>query len=141
MRFSIAAAAAVLLGTAQAHINGISVPSTIKPGDTFNVIILSSNWIQSSYDAAIVFGYASGNGYPGSLGTVVETFRLGPELSNQLHNFNETITIPASVPKGKGVVSASLLTLVGAVRSPVLNDYNVTVTFGDKTSKKYKSSL
>ncbi|KPM39884.1 hypothetical protein AK830_g6664 [Neonectria ditissima] len=140
MRFSITAAVA-LLGTAQAHINGISVPSTIKPGDTFDVIILSSNWIQSSYDAAIVFGYASGNGFPGSLGTVVETFRLGPERSNQLHNFNETITIPASVAKGKGVVSASLLTLVGAARSPVLNDYNVTVTFGAKTSKKYKSSL
>lgn len=38
-------------------------------------------------------------------------------------------------------MSASLFTLIGAAESGVLNDYNVTVTFGDKTSKKYKSSL
>ncbi|KAH7000232.1 hypothetical protein EDB80DRAFT_106593 [Ilyonectria destructans] len=139
MRFSFAIAA--LLSTAQAHINGISVPSTIKPGDTFNVIILSSNWIQSSYDVAIAFGYATGKGFPGSLGTVADSFYLGPDESNQLRNFNKTITIPKSTPKGKGVVSASLFTVIGAAESGVLNDYNVTVTFGDKTSKKYKSSL
>ncbi|KAL6399078.1 secreted protein NIS1 [Ilyonectria robusta] len=64
----------------------------------------------------------------------------GVDESNQLRNFNKTITIPKSTPKGKGVVSASLFTLIGAAESGVLNDYNVTVTFGDKTSKKYKSS-
>jgi hypothetical protein len=78
MRFSLAAAAAALVGTAQAHINGISVPSTIKPGDTFEAIVLSSNWIQSSYDVAIVFGYATGSGFEGALGTVANSFYLGP---------------------------------------------------------------
>lgn len=41
----------------------------------------------------------------------------------------------------QGVVSASLLSLYGASSSPVLINYNVTVTFGDETSKDYKSSI
>ncbi|KAH6885939.1 hypothetical protein B0T10DRAFT_563920 [Thelonectria olida] len=141
MRFSLATAAAAIFGTAQAHINGISVPATIRPGDTFNVVVLSSNWIQSSYDVAIAFGYATGAGFPSSIGTVANSFYLGPTKSNQIRNFNETITIPSTVPKGKGVISASLFTLIGAVESPTLANWNVSVTFGDKTSKTYKSSL
>lgn len=77
MQISLAALAAVL-GTASAHINGISVPATIKPGQPFDAIILSSNWIQSSYDVAIAFGYAPGAGWEGALGTVVDSFYLGP---------------------------------------------------------------
>lgn len=91
MRFSFAIAA--LLSTAQAHINGISVPSTIKPGDTFNVIILSSNWIQSSYDVAIAFGYATGKGFPGSLGTVADSFYLGPGMLNPAPPLSNMLTV------------------------------------------------
>ncbi|KAI5457932.1 hypothetical protein BGZ63DRAFT_325227, partial [Mariannaea sp. PMI_226] len=140
MRLSLTAAAAVLISATQAHINGISVPATIKPGDSFNVIIESSNWIQSSYDVAIAFGYATGTGWPGSIGTVVKSFYLGPEQSNQLHNFNKTINVPKTVPKGKGLITASLFTLEGSLLAPQLENWNVTVTFGSKTSKKYKSS-
>ncbi|KAH7000176.1 hypothetical protein EDB80DRAFT_104808 [Ilyonectria destructans] len=141
MRLSLAATAATLLAVAQARINGISVPATIKPGDTFDVIIESSNYIQTVYDVAIAVGYAPGTGYPDSLGSVADSFYLGPDESNQLHSFNKTITIPSSVSKGKGIVTASLMSLYGAAYSPTLSDYNVSVTFGDKTSKKYKSSF
>ncbi|KAH7144543.1 hypothetical protein B0J13DRAFT_623079 [Dactylonectria estremocensis] len=140
MRLSLAAVAS-LLAVAQARINGISVPATIKPGDTFDVIIESSNYIQSVYDVAIAIGYAPGKGYPDSLYNVADSFYLGPDESNQLHSFNKTITIPKSVGKGKGLVTASLMSLYGAAYSPTLSNYNVSVTFGDKTSKKYKSSF
>ncbi|CAM1510380.1 Fc.00g007150.m01.CDS01 [Cosmosporella sp. VM-42] len=141
MRFTLAAIPA-LLAVAQARINGIAVPETIKPGDKFEAIILSSNYIQSVYDVAIAFGYARGEGFPGSLGSVVDSFYLGPDESNQLHNFTKEITIPKSTAnKGPGIVSASLMSLYGAAESPTLTNYNVSVTFGDKTSTKYKSSL
>lgn len=79
MRFS-AAAVASLLAVAQAKINGISVPATIRPGDGFNLIIESSNWIQAIYDVAIAVGYAPGTGYPGNLGTVLGSYYLGPGM-------------------------------------------------------------
>ncbi len=81
MRFSVAVAAlASVFSVAQARINGISVPATIKPGDGFNVVIESSDYIQSVYDVAIVFGAASGEGYPGNLGTVLASYYLGPGM-------------------------------------------------------------
>ncbi|KPM34852.1 hypothetical protein AK830_g11716 [Neonectria ditissima] len=142
MRLSLtAAAAAALLAVAEARITGISVPSTIKPGDTFDVIIESSNYIQTVYDVAIAVGYTAGEGYPGTLTNVADSFYLGPDESNQLEPFNKTITIPASVAKGKGLVSASLFSLYGASKGATLSNYNVTVTFGDETSKKYSTSL
>ncbi|KAM5353842.1 hypothetical protein ACJ41O_000492 [Fusarium nematophilum] len=140
MRFSLAAAT-TLLALTEARITGIAVPKTIKPGEEFDAIILSSNYIQSVYDVAIAFGYVPGKGYPGTIGQVADSFYLGPDESNQLHNFNKTVKIPKDAPKGKGLVTASLFSLYGASGSPTLSNYNVTVTFGDKTSKEYQSSL
>ena len=81
MRFSTTAAIlASLIPVSLAKINGISVPSTIKPGDGFNLIIESSNFIESVYDVAIVIGYAPGSGYPGDLGTVMGSYYLGPGM-------------------------------------------------------------
>ncbi|KAJ3501223.1 hypothetical protein NM208_g16979 [Fusarium decemcellulare] len=54
--------------------------------------------------------------------------------------FNKTLTIPKEAQKGQGLVTASLFSLYGASGSPTLSNYNVTVTFGDKTSTEYKSS-
>ncbi|KAI5457808.1 hypothetical protein BGZ63DRAFT_457174 [Mariannaea sp. PMI_226] len=142
MRLSVTAAITTLLATAaQARINGIAVPETIKPGDTFDVIIESSNYIQSVYDVAIAFGYMPGKGFQGTLGSVINSFYLGPKESNQLHNFNKTITFPSSAPKGDAVFSAGLYSLYGVSSTTTLTDYNVTVKIGDKTSKKYKSSI
>ncbi|KND91591.1 hypothetical protein TOPH_03782 [Tolypocladium ophioglossoides CBS 100239] len=139
MQFSLAAAAG-LLAVAQARITGIAVPETIRPGDSFNATIHSSNYIQSVFDVAITFGYAAGDGYPDSLGLVAASICLGKDQSNQMNDFKKWITIPASVPKGRGIVTASLTSLYGAVAMPVLSNYNVTITFGDVTSSNYVSS-
>ncbi|KAM4062188.1 hypothetical protein HRG_009035 [Hirsutella rhossiliensis] len=142
MHFPSAAAAAVsaLASVAHARINGIAVPDTIRPGDSFHVVIRSSNYIQTVYDVAIAFGYAPGRGYPDTLGAVADSFYLGPGQSNQLGNIKKWITIPPSAPRGQGVVTASLMSLYGVSHSPVLSNYNVTVTFGDQTSNNYVSS-
>src|SRR3569833_105653 len=81
MRFSSAAiAAASVFSVAEAKINGISVPATIKPGDGFNMVIESSDFIQSVYDVAIAVGYAPGKGFPGDLGTPIGSYNLGPGM-------------------------------------------------------------
>ncbi len=163
MRFSIAAVAS-LLAVAQAKINGISLPATIQPGQGFNLIIESSDFIQSIYDVSIAVGYATGAGYPGDLGTVLGSYYLGPgmffslslshqsprastltgrshtEQSNQLNNFPKWVQLPAGIPLGQGVISASLFSLVGAAAGPTLSQYNVTVTFGTTTSSNLVSS-
>jgi hypothetical protein len=79
MRFSaILAAAASLATLSTAKIVGVAVPSTIRPGDGFNAIILTENYIQSVLDIAVGFGVAPGAGYGGDLGTVLGSFYLGP---------------------------------------------------------------
>ncbi|GJN68207.1 hypothetical protein PLIIFM63780_001613 [Purpureocillium lilacinum] len=133
-------AAATLLSLAHARITGIAVPDTIKPGDTFDAIIHSENYIQSVFDVAIVFGYAPGDGYPESLGVVANSICLGKGDSNQLHDFKKKVTIPADAPLGHAIVKASLTSLYGAVAWPQLSLYNVSVTLGDHTSDKYVSS-
>ncbi|POR33598.1 Uncharacterized protein TPAR_06182 [Tolypocladium paradoxum] len=141
MHLSLAAAAAAALAAlAHGRITGIAVPETIRPGDGFNAVVHSSNYIQAVYDVAITFGYAAGDGYPGSLGVVADSFCLGKEQSNQMHDFKKWVTIPASAPTGHGIVTASLTSLYGAAAMPVLSNFNVTVTFGDTTSDKYVSS-
>ncbi|KAG8407597.1 hypothetical protein J3458_020348 [Metarhizium acridum] len=139
MRASIAVAAS-LLALAHARITGISVPETIKPGDTINATIVSENYIQAVYDVAIAFGYAPGHGTPESLGLVAGSMYLGPGESNQLHSFTKQFAIPQNAPRGKGLITASLMSLYGALHMPTLSNYNVSVTFGDETSTKYVSS-
>jgi hypothetical protein len=78
---NLLATSAALLSLASARIIGIAVPDTIRPGDGFNAIIETENYIQSVYDVAIAFGVAPGNGFPSSLGTVGDSFYLGPGTS------------------------------------------------------------
>ena len=73
----VAAVATGFLAVAQARIYGIAVPATIRPGEGFNAVIHSSNYIQSVFDVAITFGFAAGEGYPDSLGVVTDSFCLG----------------------------------------------------------------
>lgn len=80
MKFPKVAAAfftTLLASVADARIYGIAVPEVIKPGNGFNAIIMSSNYIQSVYDVGIAFGYRP-EGFPGSLGTVLGSYYLGP---------------------------------------------------------------
>lgn len=75
---SILAASALLLSSAHAIISGIAVPCTIKPGDTFDLIIESQNYIQSVTDVTIAVGYAEGDNPAGdSLGIFLTAFDLG----------------------------------------------------------------
>lgn len=57
--------------------------------------------------------------------------------SNQLSNFNETVTFPATTLTGDATFTASLMSLYGAGASPTLTPFNVSVTIGDETSSTY----
>ncbi|KAF2418258.1 hypothetical protein EJ08DRAFT_739190 [Tothia fuscella] len=135
-------AATSLLTLASARIIGIAVPDTIKPGDGFNAIIETENYIQSVYDVSIAFGVSPGNGFPPALGNLLEpgSYYLGPEQSNTLYNITKWTGLPASTPKGEATLSASLFSLYGASKSPTLSNYAVKVTIGDSTSSNYVSS-
>ncbi|KAI1060814.1 hypothetical protein LB506_007304 [Fusarium annulatum] len=140
MRFSIAAASTALLALAEARITGIKVPKEIAVGEPFEAIIVRENYIQSVFDSSIVFGYAPESQYPGTIGQVADSFALGKAQSNKVEPLKKKLTIPEGATKGKGLVTAALLSIYGASGSPTISEYNVTVTFGDKTSKEYASS-
>ncbi|KAK1237877.1 hypothetical protein MKX08_002456 [Trichoderma sp. CBMAI-0020] len=139
MQFSIAAIVP-FLASANAIISGIAVPETIKPGTPFELIITTENYIQAVNDIAIAVGYGKGDGYPGCLGTVLGSFYLGPENSNIITNITETLTIPAGIAQGDGIISATVYSLYGASQVPTLVNHNVTITVGSETSKTLKSS-
>ncbi|KAL6695070.1 hypothetical protein J3F84DRAFT_38231 [Trichoderma pleuroticola] len=139
MLFNVAAIAS-LLAVANARIVGFAVPETIAPGSTVAATVLTENYIQAVYDVAIVFGYAHGDGWPNSLGSVLSSSYLGPDESNVTHNITRSITIPAGTPKGDALISASLYSLYGAVYGPTITNFNVSVTIGDETSPVLKSS-
>ncbi|GKU00935.1 signal peptide-containing protein [Fusarium langsethiae] len=139
MRFSIAAASTALLALAEARITGIKVPKEIAAGESFEAIVVRENYIQSVFDSSIVFGY-SPDPYPGTIGQVLDSVALGKAESNKIEELKVKLTIPDSVGKGEGVVSAALLSVYGASGSPTLSEYNVTVTIGDKTSSEYAES-
>ncbi|KAM0513376.1 hypothetical protein ACHAPE_007839 [Trichoderma viride] len=139
MQFSIAAIIP-FLASANAIIRGIAVPETIKPGAPFQLTIETANYIQAVSDVAIVVGYQPGDGYPDCLGTVLGEFYLGPKNSNILTNITETITIPANIAQGDGIISATVYSLYGVSQMPTLVNHNVTITVGSETSKTLKSS-
>ncbi|KAG5814553.1 hypothetical protein H9Q74_006523 [Fusarium xylarioides] len=124
MRFSIAAASAALLALAEARITGIKVPKEIAVASL----------------TPIVFGYAPESQYPGTIGQVAKSFALGKAESNKVEPLKKKLTIPEGATKGKGLVTAALFSIYGASGSPTISEYNVTVTFGDKTSDEYASS-
>ncbi|KAL7895168.1 hypothetical protein HDV63DRAFT_132611 [Trichoderma sp. SZMC 28014] len=139
MQFSIAAIIP-FVASANAIINAINVPETIKPGSPFTLTIRTADYIQAVADVAIVVGYQNGDGYPDCLGTVLGEFFLGPTKSNILTNITETLTIPADTPQGEGLISATVYSLYGASTMPTLVNHNVTITVGSATSTTLKSS-
>jgi hypothetical protein len=74
----VLAASASLFSLAHARIFGVGIPSAIKPGDTFDLIIEAQNYIQSVTDVAIAVGYSLG-GAPAAdgLGIFITAFDLG----------------------------------------------------------------
>lgn len=136
MRFSFAAtvAALSLLSGANAIITGITAPSTIAPGQPFTVTLNTADYIQAVYNVAATFGIADGEGYPQSLGTVINSEYLGPADSNILTPITFFMSIDPSTPVGPAVLSAAVFSLYGAVAGPGTDMYNVTITIGTETS-------
>src|ERR1700712_1656916 len=122
------------LSLSSAIITGFSVPDTIKPGDRFQLTINTANYIQSVYDVGVAFGIASGSGFQGALGNIVDSFDLGPSESNILTPITEYVVVPNGIPVGPAVFTGSFYSLFGAALAPTLTTYNVSVTIGDTTS-------
>lgn len=163
MRASIVlAASASLLSSVHARIFGIGIPSTIKPGDTFDLIIEAQDYIQSVTDVAIAVGYSLGS-VPAAdgLGTFITAFDLGNvylfrlysvlkarhanslcvhytvDDSNLAITYNETVTLPATALTGIAIFTASLTTLYGAQYEPALVPFRVLFIIGKSTSTTY----
>lgn len=80
---SLFAAAAPILSLAQARIQGLGIPSTIKPGDSFNLVIQGSNYIQRVTDVSIAVGYnLGGTPLDYGLGNFITAFDLGESKSD-----------------------------------------------------------
>jgi hypothetical protein len=140
MRFTGLATTLTTLSAASARIIGIEAPSTLAPNSTFNLTLLTENYIQSVADISVAWGYALAPGYPLSLGAFIQSSYLGPSKSNTL----EKVTVEATVPEGLDsdswngslVLSAGVHSLYGASSSPVVTGFNVTVQVGEETSEE-----
>ncbi|KAJ4389215.1 hypothetical protein N0V93_006678 [Gnomoniopsis smithogilvyi] len=134
---TILAASASLLCLVQARIGGIGVPAIIKSGDTFDLIIEGTGYIQSVTDVSIAVGY-----YPGAaplgdgLGIFVTAFDLVSK-SNYDGNFNKSVVFPATTYVGAASFTASLESLYGVQYEPVLTPFNLSITIGSETSTDY----
>ncbi|KAF3770851.1 hypothetical protein M406DRAFT_320533 [Cryphonectria parasitica EP155] len=134
---SILAASAPLLSLVQARIGGIGIPSTIKPGDTFNLVIEGEGYIQSVTDVSIAVGYNPGaNPLDYGLGIFITAFDLVAD-SNYDGNYNKSVTLPATAQTGAATFTASLESLYGVQYEPALYPFNVSFTIGDATSTDY----
>ncbi|BDD63679.1 hypothetical protein MPDQ_000597 [Monascus purpureus] len=140
MRLSFVAAVTGLLGLASARIEGFAVPKTIKPGESFDAVLMGYNYIQTVAEIAAAFGVQPGQGYPGAIGTSLGSVYLGPANSNKIGNLSFPVTIPADTAKGQASVSAALFQIYGASGSPSVEIFNLTVTLGDVTSTEYVST-
>jgi len=58
-----------------------------------------------------------------------------------LYNVTKWTTLPAGTPMGPATLSASLMSLVGAAKAPILDSFNVSITVGQTTSTNYVSSI
>ncbi|KAL9075951.1 MAG: hypothetical protein Q9161_001345 [Pseudevernia consocians] len=120
---------------ASASISGIAVPSTIAPGSSFRVTIITEDFIQSVQDVAIAFGLAPNAAIANSsLGTLLSSKYLGPDDSNIETNITHIVSIPDGLATGPIVFTSSLFSLLGADFEPNLQSFSVDVTVGDATS-------
>ncbi|OIW34343.1 hypothetical protein CONLIGDRAFT_665122 [Coniochaeta ligniaria NRRL 30616] len=125
-----------------ANIADLGVPSTIKSGDTFN--ILGHQTIGQGYgEVSIIFGiqHAEGAIYPDALGDVF----AGPyslpawnDVSFGSGGYNVTIpNVSLSYADGPAVVRAAVLGLAGVYKSMSLTTYSIDTTIGASTSTDY----
>ena len=136
------AALAPLLPLASARVNGFAVPTSIKPGSTFDVTITTENYIQSVEDVAMSFGYAPENeAGPDQLGTAFLSSRfIGPDESNITSNITASVTFPEDAFYEPIVFKGALFSLLGARYGPSVGTFEVAVDVSDHTSTEYKRS-
>ncbi|PNY27585.1 uncharacterized protein TCAP_02490 [Tolypocladium capitatum] len=84
-----------------------AVPNTIRPGDNFNAVIRSSNYIQTVHDMAATLSYAPGGGRPGSLGFVTNSYYLST---------GESLITPAGRGRDRGEAAADVVGGDGTVQ-------------------------
>ncbi|RKU49559.1 hypothetical protein DL546_009263 [Coniochaeta pulveracea] len=119
-----------------AVVNDIGVPSTIKSGDTFN--ILGHQTIGQGYgDYVIVFGIQ--NGAPSSDTAAFGNIFAGPfNLATFGSSYNLTIpNVQAYADKGPAVIKAAIMSLAGVYRDLSVHTISVSTTIGDSTSSSY----
>ncbi|KAK2628218.1 hypothetical protein QTJ16_002864 [Diplocarpon rosae] len=136
MHFSSVATASLLalLSTASARITGLSAPSTIAAGRYFTISLLTDSANHSVYDVAAAIGVAPGAGAPGSLGTPLGTYFVGPSLSNTLAPLPFTMSMAPNITLGPVTLTATVFSLHGAAASPQLDTFTLQVTVGNSTS-------
>ena len=134
-------ALALLTSTTSARIVGIAAPKTVAVDSTVKLEIIGEDYIQSIQDVAIAFGIQHGTKpTPDSLGTLLNSKYLGPDDSNVDGNITAYVHIPSGTPKGKTTLTGSLFSLLGALYSPNIDNFQLTTTVGDHTSSEYVSS-
>lgn len=140
MRFTTLTTSLAAASAASARIIGISAPSVLAPNSTFNLTLLTENYIQSVADISVAWGYSVAPGFPTALGSFVQSAYLGPNKSNTLENVTVEATVPAQLANdaynGSLVLSAGVYSLYGASGSVTVMGFNVTVEVGEETSEE-----
>ncbi|KAK5165236.1 uncharacterized protein LTR77_009334 [Saxophila tyrrhenica] len=136
----ITSALSLLAASASARIIAIAAPRTVAAGSTVVLQIIAEDDIQANQDVAISFGLESGKAIPNSLGQLLTSKFLGPDMSNIADNFTAHVEIPASMPKGKAALTAFLFSLDGAAYEPNTETFELITTVGKFTSSEYVRS-
>ncbi|KAF2472540.1 uncharacterized protein BDR25DRAFT_196280, partial [Lindgomyces ingoldianus] len=142
MRLSILRMLAPIIAFASGRIIDLSVPTSVKPDDTIIVNLSSVNYTVSVTDIAVTFSWSSLPHYREEL-EELDTFLIGKEYSN-LGN-EATIAVQTKVPKRfeglplghKVEFGATIYSLYGDERWPVLEILSVNVTIGNNSSAAY----
>jgi Nis1 family len=75
-----------------------------------------------------------------TLGVVIASEYLGLAKFNVNYRITFTLSVDKNTPLGSSTLSASLMSLYGAVSGPTLSNWNVTVVVGDAVSVEIVSS-
>ena len=82
MRFSTLSSALLLPLLTTARLTGFALPGVVAPGSTFDITLITEDYIQSVEDVAMAFGFApAADAHNGSLGTTLLPEKsLGPGM-------------------------------------------------------------
>ncbi|CAG9989514.1 unnamed protein product [Clonostachys byssicola] len=139
MRPSIAAILAMWVCSSEANIAGVGAPETIQPGSAADLKIWAGGVKPISIDVAVAFGWSPrDSAVEGTIGNLLRYTYIGPYEST-LGGWNISIPVrfPVDMPKGEGVISASIFSLLHDQHVAYLRNYQLNVTFGSKTSPNY----